>query len=48
MAIPVSCKVRDVIRFLQEEGYSATEIHRFLCRIRMTFLLEEIQGWMLI
>lgn len=33
VAIPTTCKVHGVIRFLQGEGHKAVEINRRLCRV---------------
>lgn len=41
MAISASCEVRGVIRFLQEEEHSATEIHRRLCRVDGDTVMSE-------
>jgi hypothetical protein len=32
-AVPATCEVRAVIRFLPAEGQSAAEIHRRVCRV---------------
>jgi hypothetical protein len=33
IAVPASCEVRAVIRFLHAEGQSGAEIHRRLCYV---------------
>ena len=44
---PAKCELRSVIRFLQAEGNSATEIHRRMCQVYGEGLMSDgvVREW---